>query len=100
MAISGHWNITIKTPMGDQESMLDLKAEGNVLTGALIEKNGDHIEITDGKADGNNLTWNAKVNKPMPMDLIFTATVDGDKISGGAKSPFGTAPFTGVRSAS
>jgi hypothetical protein len=31
------------------------------------------------------------------MTLQFTGTIEGDTISGGAKSPFGTAQFTGTK---
>jgi hypothetical protein len=97
MAASGLWNIIIKTPLGDQSLSLDLQADGSTLTGALAEPDGDRVELFDGKADGNHLSWRAKVKKPMPMTLQFTAVVDGDAISGSAKAMLGSASFTGTR---
>ena len=35
MAIDGKWNITIKTPMGEQTATLTLKEEGGALTGEM-----------------------------------------------------------------
>jgi len=50
--VEGKWNITIKTPMGDKSGVLDLKTEGNVLTGSLSD--AEHFAaISDGR-------WTAK----------------------------------------
>ena len=94
--VEGKWNITIKTPMGDKSGVLDLKTEGTALTGSLSD--GDHYAaISDGKVDGNRLSWSAKITKPMRMSFKFTATVDADRISGTAKHLLGKATFTGTR---
>jgi hypothetical protein len=94
--VEGKWNITIKTPMGDKSGVLDLKTEGTALTGSLSD--GDHYAaISDGKVDGNRLSWSAKITKPMRMSFKFTATVEADRISGAAKHLLGKATFTGTR---
>jgi hypothetical protein len=50
-------------------------------------------EIEDGKVNGNELTWTENVKTPMgSLTLNVTVTVDGDKISGQANTPF--APFS------
>ena len=33
MSIDGKWNIVVKSPMGDQKSVVTFKADGNTLTG-------------------------------------------------------------------
>ena len=94
--VQGRWNITIKTPMGDKSGVLDLKIEGSVLTGSMSD--ADHYAaISDGKVQGNQLSWSAKMTKPMRMSLKFTATVEADRISGAAKHLLGKATFTGTR---
>ncbi len=94
--VQGKWNVTINTPMGDKSGVLDLKIEGTRLTGSLSD--GEHFaEISDGKVDGNKLSWSAKITKPMRMSLKFTATVDADRISGAARHLLGKATFTGTR---
>jgi hypothetical protein len=94
--VLGKWNITIKTPMGDKSGVLELKMEGGELTGSLSD--ADHFApISDGKITGNKLNWSAKITKPMKMNFKFTATVDGDRISGAAKHLLGKATFTGTR---
>jgi hypothetical protein len=94
--VQGKWNVTIKTPKGDKSGVLDLKAEGTTLTGSLSD-GSQHVDISDGKIEGNTLYWSAKVTSPMSMKFKFTATVDADRISGVAKHLLGTATFTGTR---
>ena len=94
--VQGKWHITIKTPMGDKSGVLDLKADGTALTGSLSD-DSHHIAITDGKVAGNQLSWSAKIAKPMRMNFKFTATVDADRISGIAKHMMGNATFSGTR---
>jgi len=94
--VQGKWNITIKTPMGDKSGVLDLKIEGTTLTGSLSD--AEHFAaISDGKVEGNKLSWSAKITKPMRMSFKFTATVEADRISGAAKHLLGKATFTGTR---
>jgi hypothetical protein len=94
--VQGKWNITIKTPMGDQSGVLDLWTDGTALTGSLFNAE-HHAAISDGKVDGNKLSWSAKITKPMRMSFKFTATVEADRISGTAKHLLGKATFTGTR---
>ncbi|HZU73282.1 MAG TPA: hypothetical protein VE990_10990 [Acidimicrobiales bacterium] len=97
MAADGTWNITINSPMGSQAVTLTLATDGNKLTGKASGPQGD-LELTDGTVDGDNLTWKASLTQPMPITMEFTATVDGDKISGEAKlGSFGSASFSGTR---
>ena len=74
--VQGKWNITLKTPMGDRLGVLELNEVGTQLTGSLSD--GEHYAaITDGKIDGNRLSWSARITKPMNLNFKFTATVDG-----------------------
>jgi hypothetical protein len=94
--VEGKWNITLKTPVGDKSGVLDLRAEGTTLTGSLSD--GEHYAaITDGKVDGNKLSWSAKITQPMRLSIKFTATVEADRISGAAKHLLGKATFSGTR---
>lgn len=94
--VDGKWNVTIKTPAGDKSGVLELKTEGATLTGSM--SGPDHFsEISDGKINGNQLSWSAKINKPMRLSLKFTAIVEADRISGAAKYLLGKATFTGTR---
>ena len=94
--VEGKWNITLKTPMGDISGVLDLKIEGATLTGSLSDRE-HHAAITDGKIDGNKLSWSAKITQPMRMNVKFTAIVEADRIHGAARHLLVKATFTGTR---
>jgi hypothetical protein len=92
----GRWNVTIKTPVGDRSGVLDLRVEGSKLTGSLSDGE-HHAAISDGRIDGNRLSWSAQIQKPMRLSLKFNAVVDADRISGSAKYMLGSASFAGTR---
>ena len=97
MSADGTWNTTINSPMGAQNGTLTLSTEGGTLTGKMVGAQGE-MEIQDGTADGDNLSWKAELTSPMAMTLEFSATVSGDDISGTVKlGAFGNATFSGSR---
>lgn len=97
MAADGTWTIAIETPMGTRNTTLVLRTEGGVLKGTQSE-GSESTEIAEGTVTGSQLAWKVSISNPMPMDLDFTAEVDGDKISGKAATMmFGSFPFTGTR---
>ena len=85
--------------MGDQKSVLTVNVDGDTWTGSNAGQMGS-LDITDGKVDGNTLTWTMDMKVPMPMKLEGTATVDGDTITGQIKAgAFGTMAMSGTRKA-
>jgi hypothetical protein len=97
MSVDGDWKVTINSPMGAQEATLTLDTSGDGLSGKMAGAQGVQ-EFEGGTAVGNSLTWNIKMTQPMPMDLDFTAEIDGDSISGNVKlGAFGDATFAGTR---
>ena len=99
MSADGTWNTTVNSPMGAQKATLDIKAEGSALTGTQTAMQATQ-PVSNGKVEGNNLTWSASITSPMPMTLEFAGTVDGDKLSGSVKAgAFGSFPFNGGRAA-
>ena len=95
-AAHGKWNVEIKTPIGDRSGVLDLRVDGGKVTGSLSDGE-HHVQISDGKVVGNQLSWSAKLEKPMRLTFKFSAVVDGERISGTARNLLGSATFTGVR---
>ncbi|MGK0469858.1 MAG: hypothetical protein ACJAR0_000320 [Candidatus Azotimanducaceae bacterium] len=95
--IDGDWKVTLNSPMGAQDATLTLATAGASLSGKMVGAQGTQ-EFDGGSVDGNSLTWNVKMTQPMPMDLDFSADVDGDAISGKVKlGAFGDATFAGSR---
>jgi hypothetical protein len=94
--VEGRWNIVLKTPVGDRKGVLELAICGSTLTGSMSD--GDHsAAITDGRVDGNRLSWSAKITKPMRLSLKINAQVENDQISGSARHLLGSATFVGTR---
>jgi hypothetical protein len=97
MAADGNWNLVIETPLGQRQATLSVKTEGNQLKGSQSAE-GRSIDIFDGAATGNEVSWKVSINDPMDMTLEFTGAVDGDQMSGSVKlGPFGDAEFSGSR---
>jgi len=97
MSADGTWKTVMNTPMGAQNGTMQLATDGGKLTGTLSGPQGE-IQLKDGTVDGNSLTFKADITSPMAMTLEFSATVDGDAISGNVKlGAFGNASFTGTR---
>jgi hypothetical protein len=94
----GKWNVTIQTPVGERSGVLELRVEGNTLTGSLSDDE-HYAAISDGRVDGNRLSWSARIEKPMRLNLKFKAVVDADRISGSANHLLGSARFSGTRAA-
>ena len=98
-AIDGDWDVTIKTPMGDQKSVFTVVSDGASFSGKVAGAMGS-MDVQNGTVDGNSLTWKMDMTVPMPMTLEGSATVDGDNISGEVKAgAFGSMALSGCRKA-
>jgi hypothetical protein len=98
-AVDGDWDVTIKSPMGDQKSVFTVTSDGGSFSGKVAGALGS-MDVKDGTVDGNTLTWKMDMTVPMPMTLEGTATVDGDNISGDVKAgAFGSMALSGCRKA-
>jgi hypothetical protein len=97
MSADGNWNVTLDTPMGAQAAALELKTDGDSLSGTMNSPQGS-MEFSGGTVNGNELAWNLEMTQPMAMTLEVTATVDGDNLTGQVKlGSFGTAQLKGTR---
>ncbi len=97
MSVAGSYDCVVKSPMGDQKSVLSVNVDGDTWSGVNAGAQGS-LDVYDGKVDGDTLTWKMDMKVPMPMTLEGTATVDGDTITGSVKAGmFGSMPMTGTR---
>ena len=96
--VDGTYEVTVKSPLGDQKSTLTVKSDGSGFTGTNAGAMGSN-DIS-GEVNGNTISWKQQMTVPMPMTLDMTATIDGDAVSGtvGAGA-FGSFPMTGTRTA-
>jgi len=97
MSVSGTYNVTVKTPMGDQTGMFTVNASGDTFTGSLDGSLGS-LPVANGKVSGDTLTWQMDMKVPMPMTLDCEATVAGDTLDGSVKAGvFGSMALNGTR---
>ncbi len=98
MSVAGTYDVTIKTPMGDQKGKLSVEVSGDSFTGKVTSDMMGSMDIAGGKVAGNTLTWTMDMKVPMPMTLEGEATVDGDAITGAVKAgAFGSMALSGTR---
>jgi len=97
MALTGTWNMSMKSPIGEQKAVLTLDDSGGTLTGTL-GSGTDTTPLTEAAVDGASVRFDAKVTKPMPITLGFSGTLAGDTITGEVKfGGFGAGPFTATK---
>lgn len=98
MSVGGTYEVTTKTPMGDQLGTFTVVPcdNGKTFTGKFTGPMGS-INIEDGVIDGNDLTFKVTMTAPMPMTIDGKATVDGEAINGEMTTPFGAMAMTGKR---
>ena len=96
-AIDGAWKLLIKSPTGDQQSIVTLKSEGDALTGTIANDTFGVQDIEEGKYDGETLTWKSKITKPMKLTVTYVATLDADNnIKGHINAVMTKIKFSGV----
>ncbi|MEY2942021.1 MAG: hypothetical protein RLY97_35 [Pseudomonadota bacterium] len=97
MSVAGSYNISIKTPMGDQTALFTVNVDGDSFSGSSVGAMGS-MDVADGQVDGDTLTWKMDMKVPMPMTLDCDAVVDGDAITGNVRAgAFGSMAMSGTR---
>ena len=80
--VSGKWKGQITGRDGQvRDVMFDLKAEGDKLTGNYIGGQGRQVAITDGKLEGNDISFVVTLEfGGNTMKLNYRGMVSGDEI--------------------
>lgn len=79
--ISGKWKGTAEGPNGSIERTFNFKVDGNKLTGDTESQMMGKAEITDGKIDGDNISFTINANfQGNEMKLNYKGKVSGDTI--------------------
>jgi quinohemoprotein ethanol dehydrogenase len=93
---AGRWHITVQSPIGAQQAVMDLEVRGNVVTGKVTAEQGT-IAVAGAVRDGR-ARFEGKASLPMPITVRYDVTVrDGRLMGDNANGPFGTFPVTGLR---
>ena len=96
---AGKWNASIQTPQGAFDMVFDLAVDGMALTGTMSNDFMGATPISDGKVDGNNVSFKLSIqggpNGPMTIDykgmvsgdeMTLTSTFEGTPPGGGPAS--------------
>ena len=78
--VDGKWTGTMNTPNGDVPVSFTFKADGAMLDGSTTGPAGE-IKIANGKADGNNISFNITFDfQGMPFKIDYKGVVSKDQI--------------------
>jgi hypothetical protein len=78
--IDGKWEGEIQGMGGEPMKIgYTFKADGTTLTGTTKGMDGNDIEITDGKIEGNSFSYSVDFGMGMPMK--FKGVLKGDQIT-------------------
>ena len=90
--VTGNWNAELTTPDGSSIQLaFTFKQDGDKLTGSVQGPQGDAIDISNGKLDGNKISFDVDVNGSA---IHHEGTVNdaGDEIEMTTKSDSGDFP--------
>lgn len=97
MSITGTWNLTLTSPLGEQSARLDVTEAEGALQATLTGK-GDPTPAQGFAFSDNQVSFSADADTPVGrLNLAFSGTIEGDKLSGKYQTPFGGFDFSGTR---
>jgi hypothetical protein len=77
---NGKWTAEVQGRMGTQTLTFDFHVDGSTLTGKITSPRGES-DITDGKVDGDNISFTQKMSfNGNDMVINYTGKADGDTI--------------------
>lgn len=80
--VTGKWTATVQGRGGQsREVTYNLKSDGGQLTGTTTGFQGQEIQISDGKVDGDNISFSTKIEmNGNSMVMLYKGKVSGDEI--------------------
>ena len=80
--IDGKWEATQETPRGEMTLVFDLKADGDALTGVVSNDFMGESEISDGKIDGDSVTFKQIMERgDRKMTIVYEGKLSGDELT-------------------
>ncbi len=75
--LTGKWS----GPMQDGRAVFTLKSDNNVITGTMLGIDGKEYPITDGKLEGDNISFTVNSQwQGNPVKLFVKGTVSGEQM--------------------
>jgi len=91
--VSGKWTGQMASPNGEGFTItFNFKQDGSKLTGNVQGPQGDPIEITQGKVDGDKISFVVTIDVNGGMKIMHDGTINGDEIKLNTKSDSGDFP--------
>lgn len=79
--VDGKWAGTLSTPMGDVPVAFTFKADGANLTGSTSGPDGAEVKISEGKVDGNKISFSVSLDfGGMPIKLDYKGVIANGEI--------------------
>jgi hypothetical protein len=86
MSLTGTWNLSINTPLGEQKVVLNLVQEGDQITGTSTNDLEGEQPLNDPQLNGNRLTWKSDITRPIKATAVMDLTFNGDAVTGTARA--------------
>ena len=78
---SGKWSFETRGRNGAMTQTLNLKQDGSNLSGTLAGGRGGEVEISDGKVDGNNVSFTVvREFQGNKVNIKYNGIVSGDEM--------------------
>jgi hypothetical protein len=79
--VAGTWKASVETPNGSFENTFVFKVDGNKLTGTSSNQMMGETPISDGKVDGDDVTFNVVINRDgNEFKLAYKGKVTGNEM--------------------
>lgn len=85
MPVEGTWDLSVSTPIGTIDAVVELRREDGALAG-VAHGAGEEVPLGDVALDGDHLTWKQAVTRPLRLNLAFAVTVTGDTMAGTSRA--------------
>lgn len=95
--VAGTWKASVRSPMGELETTLELEQEGNQVKGAMTSEMG-RWEIRDGTLSGSDLSFAIEATiMGETMTMEFSGRAEKDSLEGSISTAMGTAELRARR---
>jgi hypothetical protein len=80
--VTGKWVAQVPGRGGEtREVVYNLKSSGGTLTGTTTGMGGQEVQLSDGKIDGDNISFSIKMERNgNAMVMLYKGKVSGDEI--------------------
>lgn len=79
--VTGKWSFETQGRNGPTTQTLNLKQSGSDLTGTLAGGRGGEVQISDGKVDGNNVSFNVvREFQGNKVTIKYSGVMSGDEM--------------------